>query len=173
MAGAGLRLYHLRTALFCYLAERFYFQRRTTRRGQISENGSCYWEALNKDHGGKRAILVDRVISREEDADLEAENWSALLYLCRHCGSAHQEDNGRCQHCGMQTNLIRLYAVRSNPKSEGYLSSCISCTAKGRRMGRRYREPMREVRAITVSDVHVLTQDMVPCRKTTAAVICG
>lgn len=139
----------------------FIFRGEQPEGGQISENGSCYWEALNKDHGGKRAILVDRVISREEDADLETENWSALLYFCRHCGSAHQEDNGRCQHCGMQTNLIRLYAVRSNPKSEGYLSSCISCTAKGRRMGRRYREPMREVRAITVSDVHVLTQDMV------------
>ena len=129
--------------------------------GQIAENGECYWEALNKDHGGKRAVLVDRVISREEDADLEEENWSALLYFCRHCGSAHEEESGRCKNCGAQTPFVKLYAVRSNPKSEGYLSSCISCTAKGRRLGRRYREPMREVRAITVSDVHVLTQDMV------------
>lgn len=139
----------------------FIFKGERPEGGQIAENGQCYWEALNKDHGGKRAVLVDRIISQEEEAELEEENWSALTYLCRHCGSAHEEDTGRCQHCGAQTPLIKLYAVRSKPKSMGFLSSCISCTARGRRIGRHCREPMREVRATTVSDVHVLCQDMV------------
>lgn len=129
--------------------------------GQIAETGQCYWEPLNKDHGGKRAVIVDRIISQEDDAELSEEKWSALLYFCRQCGSAHKEDNKRCLNCGATSGLVKLYAVRSNPKSEGFLSSCISCTARGRRIGRRYREPMREVRATTVSDVHVLTQDMV------------
>lgn len=129
--------------------------------GQLADGGQVYWEALNKDHGGKRAVLVDRVINRDEDAELEQENWSAPLYFCRHCGSAHQEDVGRCQNCGATSSLVKLFAVRSNPKNVGYLSSCISCTARGRRIGRHYREPMREVRAVNVSDVHVLAQDMV------------
>ena len=129
--------------------------------GQLDENGQCYWEPLNKDHGGKRAILVDRIISREADEELEDENWSAVLYLCKHCGCAHREEKERCQNCGISSPMVKLYAVRSKQKSEGYLSSCISCTSKGKRMGRHYREPMREVRATTVSDVHVLTQDMV------------
>jgi len=129
--------------------------------GQLAENGQCYWEPLDKDHGGKRAILVDRIISQEEDEELEEENWSALLYFCRYCGSAHQEENERCHHCGITSPMVKLYAVRNKQKSIGYLSSCISCTSRGKPMGRHYREPMREVRATTVSDVHVLTQDMV------------
>ena len=41
------------------------------------------------------------------------------------------------------------------------LASCLSCGATGHRSGAHYREPARAVRAINVSDVHVLTQDMV------------
>ena len=129
--------------------------------GQLAEGGQCYWEAMVKDHGGKRAVLVDQIISQDEEADLDKEKWSAPLYFCRHCGSAHQEDVSRCANCGAVSPLVKLFAVRSNPKSVGYLSSCVSCTARGKRIGRRYREPMREVRAINVSDVHVLAQDMV------------
>jgi ATP-dependent helicase YprA (DUF1998 family) len=129
--------------------------------GQLAEGGSCYWEALDKDHGGKRAVLVDRVINQDEEADLNEENWSAPLFFCRYCGSAHQDDVGRCANCGATSPMVKLFAVRSNPKSVGFLSSCVSCTARGKRLGRRYREPMREVRAVNVSDVHVLAQDMV------------
>ncbi|HOI54234.1 MAG TPA: DEAD/DEAH box helicase, partial [Phycisphaerae bacterium] len=129
--------------------------------GQLFDGGQCYWEALGKDHGGQRAVLVDRVISQEEDAELDEEKWSAPLFFCRHCGSAHKDDAGRCQNCGATSPLVKLFAVRSSPKSAGYLGSCVSCTARGRRIGRRYREPMREVRAVNVSDVHVLAQDMV------------
>src|SRR5262249_21984463 len=53
------------------------------------------------------------------------------------------------------------FALRTSKDHPGFLSSCLSCTSKGRPMGRRYREPMRPVRAVNVSDVHVLAQDMV------------
>lgn len=129
--------------------------------GQLTENGGCYWEALDKDHGGKRAVLVDRVISREEDADLEQEHWSAPVYVCRQCGTAHQDEVGRCANCGATSPPVQLFAVHSNKKAPGYLRSCVSCTARGRRMGSRYREPARQVRAVNVADVHVLAQDMV------------
>ncbi|MCK5806348.1 MAG: DEAD/DEAH box helicase, partial [Lentisphaeria bacterium] len=29
--------------------------------GQLAENGSSYWQALDKDHGGKRTVLLDQV----------------------------------------------------------------------------------------------------------------
>jgi len=139
----------------------FEFTRAEPEGGQLADGGSFYWEALDKDHGGKRVVLVDQVINQEEDAELEQENWSHSLYFCRHCGSAHPEDIARCQNCGTVSPLVKLFAVRSNPKSPGYLSSCVSCTARGKRIGRGYREPMRPVRAVNVSDVHVLAQDMV------------
>ena len=129
--------------------------------GQIAEAGDTYWEALDKDHSGIRAVFVDQVISQDEDENLEQEDWSFPLYFCRHCGTAHNVEVDRCRSCAQPTPPVRLYAVRSNTKSIGYLSSCISCGANGRRIGRRYREPMRPVRAITVSDVHILAQDMV------------
>lgn len=129
--------------------------------GQLAEGEESYWEAMDKDHGGKRAVLVDKVICQEEDEDLAAEKWSHPLYFCRHCGSAHPNEVARCQNCGALSPPVRLFAIRSKPKSAGYLSSCVSCGARAKRIGRRYREPMRQVRATNVSDVHVLAQDMV------------
>jgi len=129
--------------------------------GQLAEGGEAYWEAIDKDHGGMRVVLVDQIINQDEDEDLGEETWSHLLYFCRHCGSAHPNEFGRCQNCGAVSPPVRLYAIRSKEKSLGYLASCISCGARGKRMGRRYREPMRPVRAVNVSDVHVLAQDMV------------
>jgi ATP-dependent helicase YprA (DUF1998 family) len=139
----------------------FEFSKAEPEGGQLAEGGHCYWEALDKDHGGRRLLVVDQIISKEEDADLEEEAWSYPLYFCRHCGSAHPDQPGRCQHCGNTTSPVRLFAIQQNPKNPGYLRSCVSCKARGRSIGRRYREPIREVRAINVSDVHVLAQDMV------------
>ena len=58
---------------------------------------------------------------------------------------------------------VLLHAVRQSGSNQrpGMLASCLSCGATGHRSGAHYREPARAVRAINVSDVHVLTQDMV------------
>ncbi len=129
--------------------------------GQLAEGGDFYWESLDKTHDGKRVVLVDQVISQDEDEELGKEQWSYPIYLCRFCGSAHPQETNRCQNCGTVSPLVKLFAVRSNPKHTGYLSSCVSCKAQGKSLGRRYREPIREVRAVNVSDVHVIAQDMV------------
>jgi len=44
--------------------------------GQLADGGEAYWEALDKDHGGQRLVVVDQMISQDEEADLEEENWS-------------------------------------------------------------------------------------------------
>ena len=139
----------------------FHFTKRKPEGGQLADDGQFYWEAMSKEHGGNRVVLIDQVISREEDDDLEKESWSCLLYFCRSCGSAHPSGSGRCQNCGNMSDLVKLYAVKSNKDNPGFLSSCVSCRARGRRIGRRFREPMRPVRAVNVSNIHVLAQDMV------------
>jgi ATP-dependent helicase YprA (DUF1998 family) len=129
--------------------------------GQLDDDGHVWWEAMAQTNGGKRVVLVDRVICQEEDEDLEDHERLTPLFFCRHCGAAFSHETTKCRGCGSMEKPVRLYAARSSKDHPGYLSSCLSCTSKGRPMGRRYREPMRPVRAVNVADVHVLAQDMV------------
>lgn len=119
---------------------------------------TSFWEPLEETKGGTRAVLIDHVVG--EDEDEEGSSRLAPLYVCRTCGAAHPAQGARCLHCGLTGPLVQLFAVRSTPKNPGWLSSCLSCSANGRRLGSTYREPARPVRATNVSDVHVLAQDM-------------
>ena len=86
---------------------------------------------------------------------------TAPLWFCRRCGAAHPRPVSRCLHCGHAGAPVQLHAVRQREANPGRLTSCLSCGATGHRLGGRYREPARPVRAINVADVHVLAQDMV------------
>ncbi len=144
----------------------FEFTKSSLDGGQLAEGGSTYWEALDETNGGNRVVLVDRLIC--EDDDLDDDDASASLskrlkplFFCRVCGSAHRDEFSRCSGCGAMSKSVRLLVVRNLKDHPGWLSSCVSCGARGRPRGRRYREPIREVRAVNVSDVHVLAQDMI------------
>ncbi len=139
----------------------FAFVRGEPEGGQLAEDGQSYWEALDANNGGKRVVLVDRIFSQEDGTELEERERTHPLFLCRNCGSAHPYEFNRCFGCGAVSDPVRLFVVREHAKHAGQLTSCLSCRARGKRMGRRYREPIREVRAVNVSDVHVLAQDMV------------
>ncbi|MEM7313895.1 MAG: DEAD/DEAH box helicase, partial [Planctomycetota bacterium] len=128
--------------------------------GQLSEDGGAFWEPLDENNGGDRVVITDRLIN-QSDEEAEHSERTSVLYFCRICGAAHPNEFSRCCGCGSVTDPVRLLVIRSNEDNPGYLSSCLSCRSTGRRMGRRYREPIREVRAVNVSDVHVLAQDMV------------
>lgn len=128
--------------------------------GEASGDGS-YWEPLEETQGGCRVILVDQVAGGSEDEDLEEHERTQTLYFCRHCGAAHPASLARCLHCGGRGEMVLLYAIKQKKDNPGVLTSCISCGATGRRLGTRYREPARPVRATNVADVHVLAQDMV------------
>ena len=129
--------------------------------GDAGADGT-YWEALAENQGGKRLVLVDRLIGASDDEDAPPHARTAPLHFCRHCGTAHPDSVSRCRHCGETSPTVRLWAVKQNKNNPGLLTSCLSCGALGgRRAGGHYREPAREVRAINVADVHVLTQDMV------------
>ena len=132
--------------------------------GGEAGGGSHWWPSLEEAHGGKRVVLFDRLIgASDDDGDGAPHARTAPLHFCRQCGTAHPDAVPRCRSCGTAGASVQLHAVRQSAKSPnpGSLTSCLSCGSAGHRVGGRYREPARTVRAITVSDVHVLTQDMV------------
>ena len=155
--------------------------------GGEAGSGNSWWEPLDETLGGRRVVLVDRLIGASDDEDDEAEEHPAArrraapslgarasrphdppphsraapLWFCRRCGAAHPRPVSRCLHCGHAGEPVQLHAVRQREANPGRLTSCLSCGAVGHRLGGRYREPARPVRAINVADVHVLAQDMV------------
>lgn len=135
--------------------------------GGLAEGDAAYWPALEEANGGKRLVLTDAVVGGEDEdedgddeADAEAPHRTAYVYFCRTCGALHRSNASLCSGCGRTGDLVRLLAVQQRESHEGYLTRCLACGANGRRLGSHYREPARPVRAITVSDVHVLAQNM-------------
>ncbi|MEI7672867.1 MAG: helicase-related protein, partial [Deltaproteobacteria bacterium] len=120
-----------------------------------------FWLTMEEAQGGRRVVLLDRIVGGSEDEDLDENERTAALHFCRRCGAAHPGVVSRCRHCGTAGETVVLYAVRQKKENPGMLSSCLSCAANGRRIGSTYREPARPVRATNVADVHVLAQDMV------------
>ena len=128
--------------------------------GELSGDGR-YWEPLDKTLGGKRVVLVDRLLGASDEAEHDEHARMKSLHFCRHCGGAHPDAVDRCRHCGAAGEGVQLYAVQQKKDNPGVLASCFSCRTPGRRFGGHYREPARLVRATNVADVHVLAQDMV------------
>ena len=121
-----------------------------------------YWESLDETNGGDRLVLVDRLIGEtDSDNDSAVSTRTVPLHFCRRCAAAHPDEMDRCRACGHSGDTVELHVVRQKPNNPGQLTSCFSCGSNGRRVFGRYREPARAVRAVTVADVHVLTQDMV------------
>ncbi|MFQ5792984.1 MAG: helicase-related protein, partial [Acidobacteriota bacterium] len=106
-------------------------------------------------------VLVDRLVASDDD-DEEDPGRTHPVFLCPFCGALHPEELSRCDGCGREGKLVRLLAVEDRDKHPpGYLISCLSCKTSGYSWGSQYREPARPVRAVTVSDVHVLAQNMI------------
>ncbi len=112
---------------------------------------------------GSRVILVDRLITDEDDEEDEGNipNHTHPIHLCRDCGTLHSHPAPLCHGCGKQHSLLPLLAVRQDRRHPGQLTRCLACQANGRNYAGRYREPARSVRAVAVSDVHVLAQNMI------------
>lgn len=143
------------------------------------------WPHLEATLGGSRALLVDRMVVQpdpedeeadevDEDGDVEASDSArdpsahdfshrrlAAMWLCHRCGALHDRAGHRCGGCQLEGALVAMQVVRSKKELPGLLHTCVTCQAPGRRPGGgKYREPARPVRAVGVSDVHVLAQSM-------------
>jgi len=146
---------------FVHAAEDFQFTERQPGGGRAVDNRR-FWPALSESHGGRRLILLDRLITDEVDDDPDdIPRETERLFFCRFCGALHPAALNRCDGCGRPGVLVPLLAVRQKGSAVGSLYACICCGTRGRQLGARYREPAREVRAIAVSDVHVLAQNMI------------
>ncbi len=128
------------------------------------------WKPLSHELGGSRLLLLDRrIVDDEDDLLTDHPNSLALTYFCRHCGTLHSnplqrtntKSEDRCDNCGSLSGLIPLYVVRQKSQHPGRLTACVTCQTLGRLGVTGYREPSKEVRATTVSDVHVLAQNMI------------
>jgi len=132
-----------------------------------------FWRPLTVKHGGKRLVLLDKVISAEEgeeegeeDGQEEAPRGTAAVFMCRFCGAFHPNELERCDHCGRQGKQVRLWAVKQKSLEEVHqptiaLPRCVACNTQAKWRPGGYREPARPIRAITVSDVHVLAQNVI------------
>jgi ATP-dependent helicase YprA (DUF1998 family) len=118
-----------------------------------------YWPALDEAQGGKRVVLVDRLISRDDDDNHDHPGHK--IWMCRACGAAHPSEVEACDGCGAGGPLVPLWIMRDHKDYPGFLGRCAACGSAGRRWGSGYREPARPVRAVQVADVHVLAQDMI------------
>ena len=154
--------------------------------GGDAEGEARFWAALDEKHDGHRVVLLDRLITEEaDDAPADDEEGDkkkpkrgrkaaqdgggalaglprscAQVWMCRACGALHDAAQERCCGCGREGRMAALLAVRQRDSKPGYLTSCVSCGSLGRVRPGTYREPARPVRALTVSDVHVLAQNM-------------
>ncbi len=117
------------------------------------------WKANAEALDGRRLVLIDRLVADDDD-DNEPRK-TTPVFFCRHCGALHDKNVERCDGCGEDTKLVPLLAIEQSSQYPGYLTRCLSCPTNGRPHGSLYREPARPVRAVDVSDVHVLAQDMI------------
>ena len=145
--------------------------------GGHAHGSSRLWRPLAPERGGTRILLVDRLITEEQDEDETGEEEDRKskvgkpkkttltpsknthkVYFCRHCGTLHPTLQDRCGHCSSIGSLTELLVLRL--KQPAALSSCIACKSHGYQSFGQYREPIRPIRATTAADVHVLAQSM-------------
>lgn len=157
--------------------------------GGDAVDGRVVWRGVSEGDLGSRVVLFDRLISDvapEQDLDEDEPEApptrrnarapkaakaprapkSVPMGFCRYCGALHDGARQRCDGCGRNGPLVMLQAAveregKGRPMPPGTLARCLTCGASARAMGSRVREPCRPVRAVTVSDVFVLAQDMI------------
>ncbi|MBL3824115.1 MULTISPECIES: DEAD/DEAH box helicase [unclassified Marinobacter] len=126
--------------------------------GGTAEGKAKVWRAVDQTLGGVRALSLDHQVGSEAD---EEPAKTETLFVCRYCGTTHDQQLSECISCGRDKVFKPLFFVQQKEDNPGKLTRCVSCGAHGRRFIGTYREPARPVRATTVSDVHVLAQSMI------------
>jgi ATP-dependent helicase YprA (DUF1998 family) len=131
--------------------------------GDAHGEGTC-WPPLEEAQGGCRAILTDLLLSPVEDDELGGDGTriptgAAELNFCRECG-ALCSGLSVCGNCSC-TDLVPMLAVQMDGDDQpARMKKCLSCSSGQKRVFGQVREPARPVRATVVSDVHVLSQNL-------------
>lgn len=137
------------------------------------------WPHQGEETDGVRALLVDRLVVQPDEDDDAGDDMDEdgdplppsghgyshrrlhPMFACSHCGALQETQSQACGACQAQRSFVDVQVVRHKEEYPGLLHSCVACQAPGRRPGGgKYREPARPMRAVGVSDVHVLAQSM-------------
>lgn len=135
-------------------------------RGEIvggdAEGENVVWLPADEVTGARRVLFTNRFLAEADDSEEEVvtrlENKRFSAHFCHWCGALHRHTgtcaNPKCKRVG---KLVPVWAITRSEK----LRTCPSCGQKGRAIGARVFEPVKPLRATTVSDVHILAQNMI------------
>ena len=129
--------------------------------GEAVDDGVVWRPSVEEEAGQLR--FTDRLITDQNEDDPETAATEASnrrpLWLCRHCGAFHGSSSNRCLNppCQRTEAPIAVQAIINEPGK----FTCRACGSRTFRAQGRLLEPIRELRATTVSDVHILAQEMI------------
>lgn len=129
--------------------------------GGQAEKKNVIWSPAGES-SGSRAILTNRfVVELDEEEELQRLNQKRTeMSLCSYCGTLHRDFSDECHNpkCKQKNTLVKVWLMTK--MDDGILSSCPACNSSGKAGGRR-NAPIRPLKATTVSDVHILAQNMI------------
>jgi len=135
--------------------------------GGYAEGDNVYWVPNDE---GFPITFTNRFIVEDEELDKSVEDRIASrkipMFVCPYCGTFHKHPGKQCQNkkCKREVDLLEV-SVLIPKKTESHLVGCPSCGTGIMRISGREREPFRGLRAVTVADVHILSQDMLNAGK--------
>lgn len=136
--------------------------------GEAIEGNHVWLSSYKGNENSNRAIMTDSFFI--EDNEDEVSNEAAIgrlakkkqeFYMCSICGTLHKKDddckNEKCMH---SAPLVPIYLMSG--LEGGKLLECPTCGHRGsKRNGEIKREAIRPLSATTVSDTHILAQNMI------------
>lgn len=117
---------------------------------------NAYW-STSPAETGTRLLVTNRLLEEADGGPATKSGKWPKGWFCRQCGAMHRHASPRClaDGCGHKEPLLPLMVFGPG------ISACPSCSSSSYRIGGREIEPARPVRAVTVSDVHILAQAMI------------
>jgi len=138
--------------------------------GGDAESDNIYWLATYEGSGTRILFTNHFAIEDEEDVNITIENRirnrTIYMYVCPYCGAFHRHEDNKCANdrCARDVKLLPVSVLL--PQREGQvLVGCPSCNTRPFRIHGREVEPFRNFRAVTVADVHILSQDLLNAGK--------
>lgn len=139
----------------------FRFDGTSTVGGEAIDDSVVWRPSDDEDAGTLR--FTDRLITDVEEEDPETaateDSKRVPLWLCRYCGAFHRSATQRCANppCQRDEAPIPVQAIIAEPGS----FTCRACGSRSFPSQGRRLEPIRELRATTVADVHILAQEII------------
>jgi len=140
--------------------------------GGVAAGDSAYWLSSPdpEAEGTSRVRFTDSFLSEADDDAASGDTPPSAatrshlddrrleVRLCTRCGCIHRDEPGRCAnpHCAESSPMARVFLI-----VERAAFRCLGCGATGRSGAGRTFEPIRPLRASTVADVHILSQEMI------------